>query len=700
MYVTHHKLVISEKPSVAQSIAKVLGAATRREGFLEGNGYLVSWCFGHLIELAEPEAYDTKYSKWRQEDLPIFPQNWQYFVSGSTRKQYSILDTLMHREDVVSVINACDAGREGELIFRLVYNQSQCTKPMERLWISSMEDSAIREGFQALKPGSEYDNLYEAALCRERADWLVGINATRLFSCLYNKTLNVGRVMTPTLAMIVLRDAQAKAFKPEPYYTVQLSAGNMTVSSKRMHEKVEAIALQEKCRNAGKLEIQSVVRTEKAEHPPLLYDLTALQRDANRILDFTAQQTLDYTQSLYERKLVTYPRTDSHYLTDDMGNMIPELRKTVEDCFTHPVHSEMQFSRLLNSSKVTDHHAIIPTKELAHADLAALPSGEHAILQLIAVRFLCALADDYCYSETEAHVFCAGEEFSCKSKEVLSAGWHSIRDYFYPPAKKDTEKAVSISEAAMLPLTGSDILSGKTQAPKRYTEDSLLSAMQNAAKEDIPAEAERQGIGTPATRAGIIEKLIQKGYVERSGGKKGKSLIATAKGNALITIMPEQIQSASMTADWEQRLLEIERGEYSPAVFIGSICAMIQDLINTSKIVEGAEIIMAERKIIGTCPCCGAEVVERQKGWFCANRSCRFILWKDNAFFQKIGKRLSTSTVEHLLLDGHVRLKDCKNKATGKVYNATLHMVTEADGRPVFNLSFENGGNKHDGPNE
>lgn len=366
----------------------------------------------------------------------------------------------------------------------------------------------------------------------------------------------------------------------------------------------------------------------------------------------------------------------------------------------HPVHSEMQFSRLLNSSKVTDHHAIIPTKELAHADLAALPSGEHAILQLIAVRFLCALADDYCYSETEAHAFCAGEEFSCKSKEVLSAGWHSTRDYFYPPAKKDTEKAVSISEATTLPLTGSDILSGKTQAPKRYTEDSLLSAMQNAAKEDIPAEAERQGIGTPATRAGIIEKLIQKGYVERSGGKKGKSLIATAKGNALITIMPEQIQSASMTADWEQRLLEIERGEYSPAAFIGSICAMIQDLINTSKIVEGAEIIMAEGKIIGTCPRCGAEVVERQKGWFCANRSCRFILWKDNAFFQKIGKCLSTSTVEHLLLDGHVRLKDCKNKATGKVYNATLHMVTEADGRPVFNLSFENGGNKHDGPNE
>ena len=467
-----------------------------------------------------------------------------------------------------------------------------------------------------------------------------------------------------------------------------------------MHEKAEAIALQEKCRNAGKLEIQSVERTEKTEHPPLLYDLTTLQRDANHILDFTAQQTLDYTQSLYERKLVTYPRTDSHYLTDDMGNMIPELRKTVEDCFTHPVHSEMQFSRLLNSSKVTDHHAIIPTKELAFADLAALPSGEHAILQLIAVRFLCALADDYCYSETETHVFCAGEEFSCKSKEVLSAGWHSIRDYFYPPAKKDPQKAFSIFEAATLPLTGSEVISGKTQAPKRYTEDTLLSAMQNAAKEDIPAEAERQGIGTPAPRAGIIEKLIQKGYVERSGGTKGKSLIATAKGNALITIMPEQIQSASMTADWEQRLLEIERGEYSPSAFMGSICTMIQDLINTSKIVEGAEIIMAERKIIGACPCCGAEVVERQKGWFCANRSCRFILWKDNAFFQKIGKRLSAPIVEHLLLDGHVRLKDCKNKTTGKVYKATLHMVTEADGRPVFNLSFENGGNRHDGPNE
>ena len=419
----NYQLVISEKPSVAQAIAKVLGANKRQDGYLEGNGYLVSWCVGHLVELAMPESYDEKYSKWRYDDLPILPDKWKYQVSTATRKQFNILKTLMKRDDVEELVNACDSGREGELIFRLVYHQCGCKKPFQRLWISSMEDSAIREGFAHLKTGKEYDALYEAALCRERADWIVGMNATRLFSCLYGQTLNVGRVMTPTLAMVVMRDADIAAFKPEPFYTVHLQLQDFVVSSPRIKEKHEAENLHAACQANAVAVVTKTERKEKSEKPPALYDLTSLQREANKILGFTAQQTLDYTQSLYEKKLVTYPRTDSRYLTDDMEETIPALVQIMTTAFgiteMIPIHS----GQIINGKKVTDHHAIIPTRELQNCKMQELPAGEVAILQLVVCRLLEAVGDPFRYAETVVETICADTVFSSKGREVIALGW-------------------------------------------------------------------------------------------------------------------------------------------------------------------------------------------------------------------------------------------------------------------------------------
>ena len=407
------KLVIAEKPSVAQSLAKVLGANKRCDGYLEGNGYIVSWCVGHLVELSPPEAYDETYAKWRISDLPILPATWKYQVSASTRKQFGILKKLMKRDDVESLVCATDAGREGELIFRLVYHQAGCRKPFERLWISSMEDQAIKDGFAHLEPSTKYDALYEAALCRERADWIVGMNATRLFSCLYHQTLNIGRVMTPTLAMVVMRDAEIAAFKPKPFYTVQLGLNGITAASWRFDEKGDAQQLLAKCKETMKAVIKSMDRKEKTERAPLLYDLTSLQRDANRILGFTAPQTLDYTQALYEKKLVTYPRTDSRYLTEDMKPMLPSLISQVAEkigvdasALKSDDKPEISVDVMCDNRKVSDHHAIIPTKTMCAADFAELPSGEKSVLQLITVRLLCAAASDHRYAEDTLVLTC------------------------------------------------------------------------------------------------------------------------------------------------------------------------------------------------------------------------------------------------------------------------------------------------------
>ena len=675
------------------SYAKVLGVQGRQDGYLEGSGYIVSWCIGHLVELAPPSTYDEKYVKWNVADLPILPQRWQYLVSASTKKQFGILKKLMHRADVESIICATDAGREGELIFRLVYEQAGCKKPVSRLWLSSMEDNAIREGFANLKPSTEYDALYQAALCRERADWMVGINCSRLFSCLYGRPLAVGRVMTPTLAMTVEREAAIAAFVPEKFYTVALELTSGFVAlSRRISEKADAEKLLAECRKEMVSTIQKITRKEKAENPPPLYDLTTLQRDANRLLGFTAQQTLNYAQSLYEKKLITYPRTDSRFLTEDMAASLPGLMSAAAGAFdVHeavPVHAE----QAINNSKVGDHHALLPTASVAQADFSALPAGELSILRLITVRLLCAVGEPHRYAETTLTTICAGKEFSAKGKVVLDEGWKGIERKMLDDLldkKKEPAALPDVQEQSECGISGAELKEGQTYPPKHFTEDTLLHSMETASADSMPEDAERQGIGTPATRAATIEKLVQKGFLERKGDKKTKVLLPTDKGKALITVMPEQIQSADMTADWEAKLLRIERGEMEPEIFMMEINTMITALVENTEAAKGADVLM-KNKMIGVCPNCGANVVEREKGWFCESNPCRFVLWKDNAFFKRLGKRMDAHVADKLLRDGRIRLKDCKS-TKGKVYNATVLLSTEADGRSKFSLEFEDG---------
>ena len=686
-------MIVTEKPSVAMSYAKVLGVQGRQDGYLEGSGYIVSWCIGHLVELAPPSTYDEKYVKWNVADLPILPQRWQYLVSASTKKQFGILKKLMHRADVESIICATDAGREGELIFRLVYEQAGCKKPVSRLWLSSMEDNAIREGFANLKPSTEYDALYQAALCRERADWMVGINCSRLFSCLYGRSLAVGRVMTPTLAMAVQREAAIAAFTPEKFYTVSLAfEGDGTASSKRFSQKEDAETLLANCRKEVSTVVQKVERKEKNEKPPQLYDLTTLQRDANRLLGFTAQQTLNYAQSLYEKKLITYPRTDSRFLTEDMAASLPGLVSAVAGAFSVgeavPVHAE----QVINNSKVSDHHALLPTASMVQADFSALPAGELSVLRLIAARLLCAMGEPHRCAETVLTTICAGEEFTAKGKVVLDEGWKGIERKMLDDLldkKKEPTALPDVQEQSECGISGAELKEGQTSPPKHFTEDTLLHSMETASADSMPEDAERQGIGTPATRAATIEKLVQKGFLERKSDKKTKVLLPTNKGKALITVMPEEIQSADMTADWETKLLRVERGEMEPETFMTEINDMISSLVNTTEAVKGASALM-KNKVIGVCPNCDKSVVEREKGYFCENRECRFVLWKDNAFFKRLGKRMDAHVADKLLRDGRVRLKDCRS-AKGKSYNATVLLSTEADGRSKFSLEFEGG---------
>ena len=690
------KLIVTEKPSVAISYAKILGVHGRQDGYLEGNGYLVSWCVGHLVELAPPSAYGEQYVKWNIADLPILPEKWQYLVSASTKKQFGILKKLMHRADVNTVVNSCDAGREGELIFRLVYEQAGCKKPVSRLWLSSMEDSAVRAGFANLKPSTEYDALYQAALCRERADWMVGINCSRLFSCLYGRPLAVGRVMTPTLAMTVEREAAIAAFVPKKFYTVALElTSGFVVSSRRISEKAAAEKLLAGCREEMVSTIQKITRKEKAENPPPLYDLTTLQRDANRLLGYSAQQTLDYVQSLYEKQLTTYPRTDSCYIADEDEEMLEELAEELED-FLGFVSEDAdddvpRTRRTVNRQKVTDHHAILPTRSMLQADLDALPKGERNILKLIIARTLMAVSKPFRYLETLLTTECAGEEFTAKGKEILEEGWKAVERKVLADIlnRKREFTALPQVEESECGILNAELKEGQTSPPKHFTEDTLLHSMETASADSMPEGVERQGIGTPATRAATIEKLVQKGFLERKGDKKTKVLLPTDKGKALITVMPEEIQSADMTADWETKLLRVERGEMEPEAFMTEINDMISSLVNTTEAVKGASALM-KNKVIGVCPNCGNSVVEREKGYFCENRECRFVLWKDNAFFKRLGKRMDAHVADRLLRDGRVRLKDCKS-SKGKTYNATVLLSTEADGRSKFSLEFEGG---------
>ena len=707
-----YKLVIAEKPSVAQSIAKVIGAENKKDGYLEGNGYLVSWCVGHLVELASPESYNEKYEKWRYEDLPILPSEWNYQIADATRKQFGILKKLMEREDVTGLVEATDAGREGELIFRLVYHQAKCKKPFERLWISSMEDQAISDGFSNLKNGKEYDDLYQAALCRERADWIVGMNATRLFSTLYGQTLNVGRVMTPTLAMIVQREAEIDGFRPEPIYRLSIKCGGITALSERFEKKQDAEDILNILKEQKTAQVTKIDLVDKKEKAPQLYSLTALQRDANRFLGFTAQQTLDYTQSLYEKKLVTYPRTDSRYLTEDMEEMLPNLAKNMADKFGYTKNVPVHAKQVIDNKKVSDHHAIIPTVNVTDAAFGELPSGEQKVLSLITARLLAALGDPAVRNEVDVEFSCADTVFKAKAKNIREKGWRDIQEWIMGSSEESTDSETenedksgnadmlaciaTLTNGKSYPLQNPKMEEGKTTPKKHFTEDSLLSAMERAGADEMPDEVERKGIGTSATRAATIEKLVRIGFVERKGNKKTKYLLPTHKGVALITVMPEQIQSPSMTAEWEQKLLDVEKGTYQDSEFMSEIEDMITDLVKTYKIIEDAEVLMHPAlEEIGICPCCGQHVVERQKGYSCENRGCNFVLWKQNKFFEALGKKMTKQIASKLLSDGKVALKGCKSKKTGNTYDTTVVMKVDENQREVFELNFEKGDAKH-----
>ena len=679
---SNYRLVVCEKPSVAKSIAAVLDAKKREDGFLMGNGFLVSWCFGHLAEFADADAYDEKYSKWRREDLPILPDAWQYTVARDKKKQLDLLRTLMHRDDVSEVINACDAGREGELIFRTVYHLNQCRKPMKRLWISSMEDAAILSGFENLKDGAEYDNLYASALCRSKADWLVGINATRLFSVMYHRTLNVGRVVSPTLALLVQREAEISAFQPEAFYTVSLDFGDFSAAGERMKDKAAAQALAENCKNRS-AEVTSVTETEKVEKAPALYDLTTLQRDANRLLGYTAQQTLDYLQSLYEKKLCTYPRTDSRCLTDDMEESV----KPLVLCAAGICGVELPFAilskQVCNSKKVSDHHAIVPTKASGEADLNALPTGEREILLLISRQVLMAVSEPFVYKETVITMDCNGTAFTAKGKTVVCMGWRA-----YTEKDKQDKIIPALADGQMFSVSSCEVKEGKTTPPKHFTEDLLLSAMETAGKEDMPADAERKGIGTPATRAGIIEKLISAGFVERKSAKKTVHLIPSTVGISLITVLPEQLQSPLLTAEWEHRLGEIERGETDADAFLSGIGELVSSLVKDCVPVDGAETLFPSgRSVVGKCPRCGAEVTESRNGYFCERRTCKFGLWRDNRFLTAKKISLTKKMASSLLKDGRTYASGIYSEKTGKTYDAFI--VLEDDGtKSSYRLEF------------
>ena len=692
------KLVIAEKPSVGAAIAAVLGANEKRSGYFEGGGYLVSWCIGHLISLADAATYNEQYRKWKYDDLPIVPQDWQFTVANGKEQQFSVLKDLMHRSDVSEIVNACDSGREGELIFRFVYEQANCKKPFSRLWISSMEESAIREGFSNLKDGRSYDNLYQSALCRAKADWLVGINATRLFSILYHKTLNVGRVQTPTLTMLVNRDYAISSFKKEKYHVVRLDAGGVSALSERLNDEAAAQQMKAACEKSQAV-CTSLKKEKKTVSPPKLFDLTALQREANRLYGFTAKQTLDYAQALYEKRLLTYPRTDSKYITSDMQDSTKELITGLCSLlpFMRDVKLQADLTRVCDNSKVTDHHAILPTAEFLKAGFSSLADSETKLMTLVCAKLLCAAAAPYEYEAVTAVISCGGYTFTAKGKTTLCEGWREIEKLSRAASEEQDEDAEPetvlppLAEGQTFDNPAAEISERYTQPPKAYTEDTLLSAMENAGKEDMPEEAERKGLGTPATRAAIIEKLVATGFVERKRAKKAVSLVPAHTGVSLITVLPEQLQSPLLTAEWEYRLQQVERGELSPDEFMTGIADMLTELVKTYKVISGAEVLFPSgREVIGKCPRCGSDVTESKKGFFCEKNDCRFGLWRDNKFFAAQRAALTKKVAAALLADGRVKLTGLYSEKTGGTYDATA--VLEDTGESVrFRLEFDKG---------
>ena len=694
-----YNLVIAEKPSVAQAIAHVLGADNRMKGYMTGNGYMVSWCVGHLVELVSADQYDLKYKKWRAEDLPIFPAEWKYEITESSRAQYMILRKLLNSPEVDTVICATDAGREGELIFRLVYAQAQCMKPVKRLWISSLEEQAIQDGFADLRDAHDYDNLYRAALCRSHADWLVGINASRLYSLMYNQSLSIGRVQTPTLALIVNREDAIKSFEVKTFYTVQLSIG-FIAQSERIADREVAEAVRAAC-HAQAVTVTNIRKKTYRDKPPKLFDLTTLQRDANRLFGFTAQQTLDYAQSLYEHQLITYPRTDSRYLTIDMQEKIIPLAEQLAAAlpFMEGMQLNLNATPVIDDSKVTDHHAIIPTSKVERSMLDTLSQGERNILCLIATRLICAISPNYIYDETIVSLDCQGNTFQAKGKTINQMGWLAHEMSFLGGTGSMRENASEKQNVLPDDLKIGQVFSpavatlkeGKTTPPSHFTDGTLLASMETAGVEDMPEDTERKGLGTPATRAGMIEKLIRSGLVERKGDRRAKYLLPTEKGVALIRVLPDQLKSPLMTAEWEQRLKLIEHGAAHSDLFMQDIKAMVSSLTENTKPAPGSEeFFPPQHPQIGVCPQCGGAVTERPKGFFCENRTCRFGLWKDNKFFSAKGRSLTAEMVSALLTNGSVHLTGLKSARTGKIFDALIIMEMDENSNPRFRLQFDN----------
>ena len=686
------KLVIAEKPSVAQSLAAVLGANQKKQGYLEGGGWLVSWCVGHLVGLAPADAYDPKYSNWTYEDLPIVPTQWQFTVDPGKKDQFQVLADLMNRADVDGLVCATDAGREGELIFRLVYQQAGCKKPMERLWISSMEEEAIRAGFLALRPGADYDRLFEAALCRAKADWLVGITGTRLFSTLYHRTLSVGRVMTPTLALVVERENAIEGFKKEKFYVVELDCG-FPAASDRLQERKAADKLQAAC-TGQTAAVRSVEKKQKSTQPPKLYDLTSLQRDGNRLMGYTAQQVLDYAQALYEKKLLTYPRTDSNYLTEDTAATVPGLVEVAVQSLPFSVEvGPPDVARVVDGSKVSDHHALLPTMQVRSDTLAALPAGERNVLTLVIVRLLCAVGEKQVYEDTAAALECGGVSFSARGRVVTVPGWKAIEQMFLSTLKQKTEKEEPEARA-LPPLAEGQTFSGckaavregATSPPKHFTEDLLLSAMEHASAEEF-AEiegVERTGLGTPATRAGVLEKLVRGGFLER----KGRQLLPTKKGHNLIVVLPDSIKSAKLTSQWEAALKDVEHGQQAAADFLTRIERMVADLVEGYRAVQADTALFDLRESIGKCPRCGKDVVESKLSFQCSDRSCGFTMWKNDRFFTNKHKELTKSIAAALLKKGRVNMSGLFSEKKGTTYDAVV--VLDDTGKYVnYKLEFE-----------
>ena len=681
-------LAIAEKPSVAQSIAAALGVKNKKDGYMEGGKYLISWCVGHLVQLSEAAAYGEQYQKWSYDSLPILPQTWQYTVAADKGKQFKILKKLMHRADVTGVINACDAGREGELIFRFVYEVAGCKKPMRRLWISSMEDNAIRSGFDILKDGRDYDPLYASALCRAKADWIIGINATRLFSCLYNRTLNVGRVQTPTLKMLVDRDAAISTFQKLKYYHVRLALPGTEAVSEKLTDPAAAENLKAACNTAQAI-CKSVTREKKTVSPPKLFDLTSLQREANRIFGYTAKQTLDLAQSLYEKRLLTYPRTDSSYLTDDMGGTATQISGLL--CKKLPFMQDVTFSpdvsRTLDSKKVSDHHAIIPTQELAKTDLATLPESERNILILAGARLLFAAAEPHIYEAVTAVFSCSETDFTAKGKTVLCAGWKDLERRYRLTLKAksnhedDTFPTVpDFNEGQTFSNISAKVTAHDTQPPKPHTEASLLSAMEHAGSEDTTEDAERKGLGTPATRAAVIEKLVKSGFAER----RGKQLVPTKNGINLVCVLPDSLTSPKLTAEWENTLMLIAKGKSDPEDFMQGIEEMARELVKAYPILSDGdrERFKEEKPVIGNCPRCGSSVYEGRKNYYCENRDCTFAMWKNDRFFEERKTAFTPKLAAALLKSGKANIKRLYSPKTGKTYDGTV-VLADTGGKYV-----------------